>query len=59
MAIPGASADTSPRALATGGYDVVRWADNGFDYWAVSDLEAGELSAFVGDFRTATTTTVH
>lgn len=54
MAIPGAAADTAPRQLATGGYNVVRWGDNGFDYWAVSDLEAGELGAFVGDFRTAT-----
>ena len=54
MAIPGASADATPRRLATGGYNVVRWGGNGFEYWAVSDLESGELDAFVGDFRSAT-----
>jgi anti-sigma factor (TIGR02949 family) len=28
------------------GYAVVRWTDRGLDYWAVSDVEGGELEAF-------------
>lgn len=29
-----------------GGYSVVRWSRGGLDYWAVSDVEGGELDAF-------------
>lgn len=54
MAIPGTAGTTSPVLVASGGYNVVRWDDNGFNYWAVSDLEGQELSDFVSDFRNAT-----
>jgi anti-sigma factor RsiW len=54
MAIPGAAGSTLPVLVASGGYNVVRWDDNGFDYWAVSDLESQELRDFVADFRDAT-----
>lgn len=54
LAMPGASASVAPRTAASGGYNVVRWTDNGFSYWAVSDLESGELRQFADDFRNAT-----
>jgi anti-sigma factor (TIGR02949 family) len=46
----GAHADNLPVAHATpSGYNVVRWSDNGQDYWAISDLNGNEL----GDFAKA------
>jgi len=54
MAIPGAAGTSSPVLVASGGYNVVRWDGNGFNYWAVSDLESQELRDFVNDFRDAT-----
>lgn len=56
LAMPGAAVSEAPRAAASGGYNVIRWSDNGFSYWAVSDLEPGELRQFVDDFRNATAT---
>lgn len=56
MAIPGAPGTSSPRLVASGGYNVVRWDGDGFNYWAVSDLESSELGDFVNDFREATST---
>lgn len=53
MALPGSTASTTPRSLAAGGYYMVEWSGNGFDFIAVSDLEADELAAFVQDYRTA------
>jgi anti-sigma factor RsiW len=32
------------------GYHFVRWRSEGVEYWAVSDLNAGELAAFVAAF---------
>jgi anti-sigma factor RsiW len=29
------------------GYNVRHWSDQGLDYWAVSDLDGGELGEFV------------
>jgi len=35
------------------GYNLVGWRDGNTAYWAVSDLGAGELDAFVQAFRSA------
>jgi anti-sigma factor RsiW len=40
------SRSTSPRATTRRGYNVVSWTNNGMKYWAVSDLNRGELSEF-------------
>lgn len=46
----GGHPDSLPAAHATpSGYNVVRWSDNGQDYWAISDLNRNEL----GDFAKA------
>ncbi len=42
LAWPGAGPRTS--------YSVIRWTQGGLDFWAVSDLEAGELEQFHKDF---------
>lgn len=36
------------------GYNVVRWVHGGLEFWAVSDLEAGELDQFRAAFVQAT-----
>jgi anti-sigma factor RsiW len=35
------------------GYNVVSWIDNGVAYWAVSNVAAADLNAFVKAFRAA------
>ena len=35
------------------GYNLVGWNESGMTYWAVSDLGAGEVDAFVNAFRAA------
>jgi anti-sigma factor RsiW len=35
----------------TDGYNILRWTDDGVTYWAISDLDAQELSTFVQLFR--------
>jgi len=40
-----------PQAASRNGYNTVHWSDNGMDFWAVSDLEAQKLNAFVRDWR--------
>ena len=35
------------------GYNVLHWAAQGLDFWAVSDLDAEELGEFVGKISTA------
>jgi len=42
-----------PQAASRNGYNTVHWSDNGMDFWAVSDLEAQKLNAFVRDWRAA------
>jgi anti-sigma factor RsiW len=37
------ASDSAPRELAYRGYNVIAWRRNGIDYWAISDLSAGEL----------------
>jgi anti-sigma factor RsiW len=53
-AMPAAS---SPQVLsarrAIKGYNLVQWNHGGVDYWAASDLNAGELESFARLFRTA------
>ena len=39
--------------LSIKGYNVIEWTDAGMSYWAISDLNAVELSAFVDFYRTA------
>ena len=36
------------------GYNVMRWSHDGFQFWAVSDVGASDLSAFVGLLETRT-----
>jgi len=38
---------------ARNGYSTVHWRENGMDFWAVSDVEAGKLGDFVRDWRAA------
>lgn len=55
VAIPAGAGETTadtPRAETSGGFNVVRWSQSGFHYWAVSDLDASELDVFVKDLRT-------
>jgi anti-sigma factor RsiW len=53
-AIPAA---TSPQAVSPHkpikGYNLVQWNDDGVDYWAASDLNAGELQTFARLFQAA------
>jgi anti-sigma factor RsiW len=35
------------------GFNVLHWQENGLDFWAVSDIAAGELSEFGQKFRAA------
>lgn len=56
VAMPGSGATIAPRALASGGYNMIEWSGNGFAFTAVSDLEPGELQAFVDGYRAAATT---
>jgi anti-sigma factor RsiW len=49
---PVAEKDSSPATLAPiQGYDLIRWSEGGMTFWAVSDLNEGELLEFVQDFR--------
>ena len=54
VALPGSAGSSAPHALASGGYNMVEWSANGFAFTAVSDLELGELQAFVEGYRAAT-----
>lgn len=45
--------DPIATAASRDGYNTVHWSENGMEYWAVSDLEARTLAAFVRDWRTA------
>jgi anti-sigma factor RsiW len=53
-ALPASLASASAAKGAIAGYNTVTWTDNGLSYWAVSDLNAGELDAFAKAFRTGT-----
>ena len=38
--------DTAPQSFTKDGYNVLHWTRDGFDFWAVSDVNAGDLRAF-------------
>jgi anti-sigma factor RsiW len=44
---------STQRRLTVRGYNLIGWRDGDTAYWAVSDLGAGELEAFVRAFRSA------
>ncbi|HMK79163.1 MAG TPA: anti-sigma factor [Xanthobacteraceae bacterium] len=53
-AVPDSKAAAAPIGRRTvRGYNLIGWRDGGTAYWAVSDLGAGELDAFVQAFRNA------
>jgi anti-sigma factor RsiW len=35
--------DAAPRLITRNGYNLLAWSRGGVDYWAVSDLAAGDL----------------
>jgi len=39
---------TAAESFATNGYNVLHWERDGFAFWAVSDVSAGDLTAFAG-----------
>ncbi len=43
---PADGAAPGPSSLARNGFNIVDWRDAGMQFWAVSDLEAGELQTF-------------
>jgi anti-sigma factor RsiW len=45
-AAPGRAKTEPVRTSVAGGYSLVTWSDNGFAYWAVSDLNGAELEQF-------------
>jgi anti-sigma factor RsiW len=46
-AIPSTSSSQAvSRPKAIKGYNIVQWTEDGLDYWAASDLNAGELQTF-------------
>jgi anti-sigma factor RsiW len=53
-----APALASPVAATTrrDGYSLVRWVAGGLEYWAVSDVDTGDLQAFRTAFRKASGT---
>ncbi len=40
----------APSSQTQHGFNVLHWRDNGFDFWAVSDINAGELREFEQKF---------
>lgn len=55
VAIPiksGEPGTLAPETKVIDGYNMVHWKFGGFQYWAVSDLDAAGLETFVDDLRT-------
>ncbi len=46
---PASGSDSRLRTLAVRGYNVIHWTRSGMAYWAISDLNARELTDFVHD----------
>jgi anti-sigma factor RsiW len=40
-----------PTVIKDRGYHLVRWVDNGVEYWAASDVSVADLNTFVAVFR--------
>ncbi|MBV8808789.1 MAG: anti-sigma factor [Acidobacteriaceae bacterium] len=47
---PSSESDSAPRAVTIKGFNVVHGTQSHMAYWAVSDLNAGELKEFANDF---------
>jgi anti-sigma factor RsiW len=45
------SGNSGPSTAVTDGYNTVHWTENGMSLWAVSDVEASQLSDFVRQWR--------
>jgi anti-sigma factor RsiW len=43
-----------PPGRSRDGYNLVRWSEGGLEFWAVSDVERGELEALKREFMAAT-----
>jgi anti-sigma factor RsiW len=48
---PSPASDSGPRTFTIRGYNVVRWTHAHMAYWAVSDVNAGDLSQFAHDLQ--------
>ncbi|MGA8599699.1 MAG: anti-sigma factor [Bryobacteraceae bacterium] len=46
---PSSESDSNPQKLTIRGYNIVHWTQSHMTYWAISDLNANELSEFVRD----------
>ncbi len=46
---PSNGSDSDPRPITAKGYNLVHWTHMHMTYWAVSDVNAGELNQFVKD----------
>lgn len=46
-----AAAWLAPASMREGSYSLARWTAGGLEYWAVSDIEPGELGLFAREFR--------
>ncbi len=49
---PSRKSDLSPQTLSIKGFNIVHWTQGQMTYWAVSDLNAAELSEFARDLKT-------
>ena len=50
---PWSNSDSSPQTLTIKGFHIVHWTQGHMTYWAISDLNAAELSEFVRDLKTS------
>jgi anti-sigma factor RsiW len=48
---PSPASDSSPRLLSIRGYNVLHWTHSHLTYWAVSDVNAGDLGEFARDLE--------
>lgn len=53
VAEPAGAEVSKPADREADGYNMVNWRGNGFDYWAISDLERPELDDFVASYIAA------
>ena len=50
VALAATNRDTAPTTITRRGYNLVHWTRGEMEYWAVSDLNAGELRQFAAKF---------
>jgi anti-sigma factor RsiW len=50
---PSSDSDAKPQILAIRGFNLVHWTRAHMNYWAVSDLNASELSEFARDLKSS------